>query len=90
VISRYTLEGMESGDLFWTDANGRQMLQRRRNDPAKFYEGTEPVAANYYPVNSRILVQDGQTRMTALTDRSQGGTSLKDGQIELMVSGLLK
>jgi lysosomal alpha-mannosidase len=81
------LEGLQSDGLFSTDANGRQMVQRRRNDPAKFYEGTEPVAANYYPVNSRIWVQDGQqTQMTVLTDRSQGGTSLADGQIELMVN----
>ena len=94
VISRYTLlDGLqteESGGggagLFWTDANGRQMMERKRNDSAaKFYEGTEPVAANYYPVNSRIWVQDDKLRMTVLTDRSQGGTSLRDGQIELML-----
>uniref|UniRef100_A0A914IEA3 Alpha-mannosidase n=1 Tax=Globodera rostochiensis TaxID=31243 RepID=A0A914IEA3_GLORO len=84
VITRYTLDGMNSGGIFWTDSNGRQMMKRRRNDPS-FFEGTEPVAANYYPVNSRIFIEDDQSRMVILTDRSQGGTSLSDGQIDLML-----
>jgi lysosomal alpha-mannosidase len=49
------------------------------------YVNTEPVAANYYPVNSRIFVKDKNLQMTVLNDRSQGGASLIDGQIELMV-----
>lgn len=31
--------------------------------------------------------QDGKMQLTVLTDRSQGGSSLKDGSVELMVSG---
>lgn len=31
--------------------------------------------------------QDGKLQLTVLTDRSQGGSSLKDGSVELMVSG---
>jgi len=46
---------------------------------------TEPVAGNYYPVNSAIYVDDGVNRLTVLTDRSQGGASLDDGTVELMV-----
>lgn len=82
------MDGLQSGGVFWTDANGRQMLKRKRNDAGKFFEGTEPVAANVYPVNSRILLQDGSVQMAILTDRSQGGTSMRDGQIELMVGWL--
>jgi hypothetical protein len=43
------------------------------------------VVANYYPINSRIWLNDSQNQMTILTDRSQGGTSLEDGQLEIMV-----
>ena len=46
---------------------------------------TEPVAGNYYPVNSRIFVKDAASQLTVLTDRSEGGTSLASGQVELMV-----
>lgn len=31
--------------------------------------------------------QDSNTQLTVLTDRSQGGSSLRDGSVELMVSG---
>ncbi|KAF7634626.1 Alpha-mannosidase [Meloidogyne graminicola] len=85
VITRYTIEGFNSSKIFWTDSNGRQMVKRKRNDPEHFFEGTEPAAGNYFPVNSRIWIEDSETRMTILTDRSQGGTSLNDGQIELML-----
>jgi lysosomal alpha-mannosidase len=53
------------------------------------YENHEPVAANYYPVNSRIYIKDSNLQMTILNDRSQGGASLLDGQLELMVSALI-
>lgn len=44
---------------------------------------TEPVSGNYYPVNSRIFLRDATTgdQLTVLTDRSQGGSSLKDGEV---------
>lgn len=37
---------------------------------------------------SPLTRQDGKAQLTVLTDRSQGGSSLKDGSVELMVSGL--
>jgi len=49
---------------------------------------TDPVSGNYYPVNSAIMVRDSNpngNQLTILTDRSQGGSSLRDGEIELMV-----
>ena len=44
---------------------------------------TEPVSGNYYPVNSRILIKDTDSgdELSVLTDRSQGGASIKDGQV---------
>lgn len=42
------------------------------------------VTANYYPVNSAILIRDDEKQMFVMNDRSQGGSVLVDGRIELM------
>lgn len=73
---------------YYTDANGRQMVERVRNYRPTFnYTITEPISGNYYPVNSRIALRDEEhdRQLTILTDRSQGGGSLNDGQLEIMV-----
>lgn len=79
-----------SAGRFYTDSNGRQTLLRRRNNrPTWQLNVSEPVAGNYYPINSHIYITDDEQKPSALValinDRSQGGTSLNDGQIELMV-----
>lgn len=85
VISRFDSK-LQTNGVFYTDANGRQILQRRRNFRETWpLMQTEPVAGNYYPVNSRIYVKDKNTQFTVLTDRSQGGSSITDGSLELMV-----
>uniref|UniRef100_A0A0N5ANJ3 Alpha-mannosidase n=1 Tax=Syphacia muris TaxID=451379 RepID=A0A0N5ANJ3_9BILA len=85
IITRYSTN-IASNGTFYTDSNGRQMMKRRRDYSASYiYMDTEPVSANYYPVNSRIFVKDSELQLTVLTDRSEGGTSLNDGQIELMI-----
>ena len=87
VISRFDTS-LASNATWWTDANGREMQQRIRNYRKTWtLKNTEPMAGNYYPVNSRIFIQDKQKglQFTVLTDRSQGGSSLKDGSVEIMV-----
>ena len=89
IVSRVTTQ-IPSGGRFYTDSNGRQTLLRRRDfRPTWTLNVSEPVAGNYYPINSHIYVTDDQQNAGAVValvnDRSQGGTSLKDGQIELMV-----
>ncbi|XP_051897842.1 lysosomal alpha-mannosidase [Pristis pectinata] len=85
VISRFDTSLKTSG-TFYTDSNGREILKRRRNyRPTWPLNQTEPVAGNYYPVNSRIYMKDGKIQLTVLTDRSQGGSSIADGSLELMV-----
>ena len=44
------------------------------------------MAANYYPVTSRLEVRgEAGSLVSLLTDRSQGGSCLNTGQLELMV-----
>ena len=65
------------------------MLKRKRNRrPTWDVRLAEPVSGNYYPVTTKITLKDDdkQLKMAVLTDRSEGGSSLNDGEIELMVA----
>jgi len=86
IISKITTD-ISSEKSFYTDANGRQTLRRTLNNRQTWdYKITEPVAGNYYPINSHIFVKDKEGKqLTLLVDRAQGGSSLNDGEIELMV-----
>ena len=76
IIAKYDVK-LNTKDSFFTDSNGRQMLKRTRNyRPTWKLNVTEPVSANYYPVNSRIFIRDENDQATILTDRSQGGSSM--------------
>ncbi|XP_068085072.1 lysosomal alpha-mannosidase [Anabrus simplex] len=81
VISRFTTE-LDNQGVFYTDANGRELVKRKLNP-----ESTEPIAGNYYPVPTRILIRDEKRglELAVLTDRPQGGSSLRNGEIELGV-----
>jgi alpha-mannosidase len=90
IVSRFTTN-IKSNGLFLTDSNGREFVERMRGDN-KLYGcieqdpvSIEPIAANYYPVNAAILVEDKDSSFTVLVDRSQGGSSLSDGSVELMI-----
>ena len=77
---------LNNNKTFYTDSNGRQMLERILNyRPTWDFQSSEPTSQNYYPVNSRIFIKDAVDQVTVLTDRSQGGTSMNQGQIEVMV-----
>ena len=81
---------IKSNSLFYTDSNGRETLQRKRNfRPTWPLNNTEPVSGNYYPINSRIFIRDDDAssgrQLTLVTDRSQGGSSVQDGSLEIMV-----
>jgi lysosomal alpha-mannosidase len=87
VVSRFTTD-LQTDGLFYTDSNGRELLERKRNyRPTWELDLTEPESGNYYPVTSKILIRDTirQQELAVLNDRSQGGSSLDDGQVELMV-----
>jgi lysosomal alpha-mannosidase len=67
VIMRYDTD-MQSKGIFYTDANGREVLERKRDyRPSWNYTVYESVSGNYYPVTSRIWIKDDQRQMTILT-----------------------
>jgi hypothetical protein len=86
VVARFSTGGASRG-AFYTDSNAREWQPRLRNSrPDYNLTLTEPVAMNYYPVNTAIRVAAGAAAtLTVLTDRTQGGASLEDGEVELMV-----
>eukprot|EP00850_Spirogloea_muscicola_P005017 SM000022S07231 [mRNA] locus=s22:665524:679079:- [translate_table: standard] len=87
VITRLTTN-MDTENVFYTDSNGRDYIKRVLNYREDWkLNVTQPVAGNYYPVNAGIYISDTDKdlELSILTDRSLGGTSLKDGQLELML-----
>ncbi|XP_033096903.1 lysosomal alpha-mannosidase-like [Anneissia japonica] len=85
IITRFDSD-IKSGKKFYTDSNGREILERIKDHRESWlYNVTEPVAGNYYPVNSRMYLKDEKRQLTILSDRSQGGSSMKEGSMEIMV-----
>lgn len=85
LVTRYSTN-LASNSTFYTDSNGRRWMKRVRNYRKYWNVGKgEPVSSNYYPLTTSIYLKDNTTQMTVIVDRPQGGTSLKDGEIEIMV-----
>ncbi|KAI5069031.1 hypothetical protein GOP47_0015332 [Adiantum capillus-veneris] len=77
---------LESNGVFYTDSNGRDFIKRVRDYRSDWeLEVHEEIAGNYYPVNSGIFLSDNSTDFSILVDRSIGGSSISDGELELMV-----
>lgn len=88
VISRFTTN-LNTESTFYTDSNGREMLKRIRNfRPTWKLKLSEEISGNYYPITSKLAIRDesNDVELAILTDRAQGGSSLQDGELELMVS----
>ena len=85
IITKFNTN-INNADVFYTDANGREIKKRKRDfrDTWKL-DITEPISENYYPVNSRIFINDSTTQLTIMSDRSQGGSSIRNGEIEVML-----
>ncbi|XP_056266285.1 lysosomal alpha-mannosidase isoform X2 [Pseudoliparis swirei] len=85
VITRLD-SSIQTDEYFYTDSNGREILQRKKDfRPSWILKQSEPVAGNYYPINSRAFIKDDVDQLTVVTDRSQGGGSLKNGSLEIML-----
>eukprot|EP01138_Halocafeteria_seosinensis_P006677 gb/GECG01006825.1/.p1 GENE.gb/GECG01006825.1/~~gb/GECG01006825.1/.p1 ORF type:complete len:1010 (+),score=105.95 gb/GECG01006825.1/:1-3030(+) len=87
IISRFSSD-LSTAETWYTDSNCRDFFKRRKNyRPTWNLDVTEPVADNYYPVDCGIYTNDsGDGRMLSIAnDRAEGGSSLHDGELELMV-----
>ncbi|XP_074108776.1 lysosomal alpha-mannosidase II isoform X1 [Cotesia typhae] len=87
IVTKYS-SNLQSDGTFYTDSNGREMIKRRRNyRPSWNVTLEEPIAGNYYPVTAKIYLEDVEkkVRVSLLNDRAQGGTSMLDGELEVML-----
>jgi len=70
IIIRYDTD-IQSQSKYYTDANGREVLERTRDfRPTWNYTVNEPVSGNYYPINSRIWIKDQTRQLTVLTGKN--------------------
>lgn len=77
---------MKTNKTFYTDSSGRDFIKRIRDyRPDWDLQVNQPVAGNYYPINLGLYMEDNMSELSVLVDRSVGGSSIVDGQIELML-----
>jgi len=77
-ISMRISSNVGSGDTFFTDLNGFQMIRRKRYSKL-------PIQANFYPLPSMGYIQDAKTRLSLISGQPLGGTSAASGQLEVML-----
>lgn len=68
---------IHNGETFYTDLNGLQIIKRQRFSKI-------PLQGNYYPIPSAIYIEDDNLRLTVVSAQPLGGSSLADGEIEIM------
>ena len=89
VTANFFAPTIKNDGVFYTDSNALEMQKRILNFRPTWNLTTVDnlnITANYYPVNSAIAIIDETTnmQMVVMNDRSQGGSVLVDGRIEIM------
>jgi hypothetical protein len=84
VFVRYSTT-IKSQGLWFTDANGREYQQRRRQYRPSFDlpASSEQLAGNIYPITTGAFLHDDESAMHVAVDRAQGVVSLVDGQMDV-------
>jgi len=77
-ISLSISSDVQSGDYFYTDLNGFQVIRRKRY--AKL-----PIQGNWYPIPTMAYIQDKKTRLTLVSHQPLGGSSMASGNLEIML-----
>ena len=94
LVVNFHVDNFFNNQTFYTDSNGLEMQKRILNyrptwDIQLNYDdqnSNENITANFYPINTAISMKDiysGRV-FTVMNDRSQAGTALSEGNIELM------
>lgn len=87
VITKWSTPFATEG-AWYSDSNGQEMQWRQRNFQETYrIAKTNPIASNYYPVNTAVYINDtnSKARLTVITDRSEGCSSINDGEVEVML-----
>jgi len=97
VVVDFKVPNVHNNKTFYTDSNGLEMQKRILNyrptwDLSEHFKfANDNTSLNYYPINSAISIKneftkanEGNLKFTVMNDRSQGGSSLEDGTIQLM------
>jgi len=94
VIVKFHVHHIHNNQTFYTDSNGLEMQERIINfrptwnisSELENPEANQEISSNYYPITSAISIKDisSDLVLTVMNDRTQGGSSLEDGSIELM------
>ncbi|XP_065339498.1 lysosomal alpha-mannosidase-like [Cloeon dipterum] len=92
IINLVSVSGWETNGKFYTDSNGREILERNRDlrPTWDFDPSFEPVAGNYYPITTSISIRNHAANseneeLAIITDRAQGGSSIENGTLEVML-----
>uniref|UniRef100_A0A0K0EJ05 Alpha-mannosidase n=1 Tax=Strongyloides stercoralis TaxID=6248 RepID=A0A0K0EJ05_STRER len=65
-------------DTFYTDLNGFQIIKRKHLPEM-------PIQGNFYPFPSMMYIEDKNNRLNILTGQPLGVSSLKNGNIEILI-----
>lgn len=90
VTVNFHAPNINNDGVFYTDSNGLEMQKRILNYRPTWNltlaSGGSNITANYYPIQTAIAIRDETTgmQMTVMNDRSQGGSVIKNGRVELM------
>jgi lysosomal alpha-mannosidase len=90
IVLNFFTKDIDNKNAFFTDSNGLEM-QKRELSYKDFSKATpSDISGSFYPISSAIVIRDADSKrfnqMTIMTSRTQGGSSLKSGHIELMHS----
>jgi len=86
VVLSLKVKDFNNNKVFYTDTMGLEMQERVLNYRSSWdLKVDQPISGNYYPINHAIAIKDQDKIFEVLNDRSQGGSSLENGEIEIMI-----
>ena len=98
VVDWFLMDGFDTDDKLWVDANGLQMVPKTLNQRKEYkFNSSYSVSSNYYPMTSAVAVRDFNksnliptmncTNATNATNASLNGTNAANGTNTTEVNG---